>query len=128
PHPLACTPLCDPCDQGKNIMPHSHPLTRREVAQLAAAGFVGGSVSGWFGQFAEQAAAAEKLRKPKSCILLWMDGGPSHIDTFDPKPDAVADVHGGIKAIETAVSGIQITEKLPEFAKLMSHAAILRGM
>src|SRR5206468_6903974 len=72
--------------------------------------------------------AAAPPARPKSCILLWMAGGPSHIDTFDPKPDAPAEVRGDLKAIDTSVPGIQICEKFPRFAKLMQHAALLRGM
>src|SRR3954454_7657940 len=66
--------------------------------------------------------------RPKACILLWMAGGPSHIDTFDPKPDAPANVRGEFKPIDTAVPGIRIGEHFPRFAELMNHAAILRGM
>jgi hypothetical protein len=57
-----------------------------------------------------------------------MDGGPSHVETFDPKPEASSQIHGGFKATRTSVAGIQITEKLPRFARLMEHAAVLRGM
>jgi hypothetical protein len=57
-----------------------------------------------------------------------MAGGPSHIDTFDPKPEAPANIRGEFRATETSVSGIRISEHFPRFAKLMQHAAILRGM
>jgi hypothetical protein len=86
-------------------------------------------VSGWFGVLAGRAAeTAATGRKHKSCVLLWMDGGPSHLDTFDPKPDAPASVRGDVKAIATAVPGIAVCEHLPRVAALMQHAAILRGM
>src|SRR5262249_22581000 len=103
-------------------------LTRREILRLSAAGVAGASVSGWFGQLAEYARAAAPPTRLKSCVLLWMDGGPSHHDTFDPKPEAGAEIRGDLKAIDTSVSGIQISEKFPRFAKLMKHAALLRGM
>src|SRR5438445_249772 len=109
-----------------------HPygaVTRREVMRLSAAGVAGASVSGWFGLLADHAArAAAPAARPKSCILLWMAGGPSHIDTFDPKPDAPDDVRGDLKAISTSVPGIQVCERFPRFAQLMQHAALLRGM
>jgi hypothetical protein len=57
-----------------------------------------------------------------------MDGGPSHIDTFDPKPDAPARFRGEFKAIATSVPGLRIGEKFPKVARLMQHAAVLRGM
>ncbi len=103
-------------------------FSRRSFLASAVAG---ASLSGWLGRVAtaaEQQIPVAHLLRPKSCILLWMAGGPSHIDTFDPKPDAPADVRGEFQAIETSVPGIRISEHFPRFAKLMQHAAILRGM
>jgi len=101
-------------------------ITRREMLRLSAAGALGVSASGWLPLLAQQ-AAAQKV-KPKSCILLWMDGGPSHIDTFDPKPEAAERIRGESKAIATSVGGIQVSEQFPKLARLMDQAAILRGM
>jgi hypothetical protein len=101
-------------------------LTRREVLKLTAAGVAGASVSGWFNVLA--ARAAESGARHKACVLLWMDGGPSHVDTFDPKPDAPAQVRGEFKAVSTSVPGIQVCARFPRVAALMQHAAILRGM
>ena len=98
---------------------------RKFLARAAAASAAGATLSGWL---ARLAAGAPEGNRPKSCILLWMAGGPSHIDTFDPKPEAPADVRGEFRAIETSVSGIRISEHFPRFAKLMQHAAVLRGM
>jgi hypothetical protein len=97
-------------------------LDRRRFLSAAVAGV---SLSGWLGRLA---AAAPEGQRPKSCILLWMAGGPSHIDTFDPKPEAPAEIRGEFQAIETSVSGIRISEHFPRVARLMQHAAILRGM
>src|SRR5215207_6395247 len=97
-------------------------LDRRAFLGSATAGAV---LSGWLGRLA---AGAPEGKRPKACILLWMAGGPSHIDTFDPKPEAPADVRGEFKPIDTSVPGIRISEHFPKFAKLMKHAAILRGM
>src|SRR5262249_24437270 len=58
-------------------------LSRRDWLKLSAAGALGSSVSGWFGDLAQ--AAAFPVRPKKSCILLWMSGGPSQLDTFDLK-------------------------------------------
>ncbi|HXX93575.1 MAG TPA: DUF1501 domain-containing protein [Planctomycetota bacterium] len=103
--------------------PPGHPPSRREILKLLAAGVSGVSMSGWMGSLAAQPRAGKK-----KCILLWMDGGPSQTETFDPKPQASADVRGGLEAIGTSVPGIQIGEKFPRLARLMQHAAILRGM
>jgi len=97
-------------------------FNRRTFLTATAAGI---SLNGWLSRLA---AAAPDGKRPKSCILLWMAGGPSHIDTFDPKPEAAADVRGEFQAIETSVAGIRISEHFPRVAKLMQHAAILRGM
>src|SRR5262245_6724030 len=99
-------------------------LTRRDALKLAAAGVSGLSLSGWFNVMAHGAAA--QGAKPKSCILLWMAGGPSHKDTFDLKPGTAN--AGTFKPIDTSVSGIHINEHFPPYAKLMQHAAILGGM
>jgi hypothetical protein len=91
---------------------------------LAAAGVLGSSTSGWL-----EALAADASRNPQrkqSCILLWMSGGPSQLDTFDLKPEHP---HGGpFKPIKTSVPGIQISEHFPQIAGLANHLAIVRSM
>lgn len=106
----------------------SHP-SRRELLSLAAAGVAGASVSGWMGPLAAAAQSQGQRRgKATSCILLWMDGGPSHVETFDPKPEAGTDIRGDLGAISTSVDGIQIGEKFSQLARLMHHGSIIRGM
>jgi uncharacterized protein (DUF1501 family) len=99
-------------------------LSRRELLRLAAAGVVSFSTSGWIETLAADAAAHPRRRK--ACILLWMTGGPSQIDTFDPKP---GHVNGGqFTAIETAVPGIKISQHLPKLATQMKDIVIVRSM
>ena len=99
-------------------------LTRREWLRLTAAGVVGFSASGWLESLAQDAAKHPQRRR--SCILLWMNGGPSQTDTFDLKP---GHANGGpFKEIETSVSGIRISEHLPKIAKFMDKTAIIRSM
>jgi hypothetical protein len=99
-------------------------LNRRDWLRVCAAGVAGVSASGWFGAFAENAASQPDRRR--SCILLWMSGGPSQIDTFDLKP---GHANGGTyKEIETAVAGIKFSEHLPRLARLSNHLAIIRSM
>ena len=99
-------------------------LSRRQMLRLAAAGVVSFSTSGWIEAMAADAASHPGRRK--SCILLWMTGGPSQIDTFDPKP---GHANGGeYKAIATSVPGISISEHLPKLAKQMKDIAIIRSM
>ncbi|MHB1426144.1 MAG: DUF1501 domain-containing protein [Gemmataceae bacterium] len=99
-------------------------LSRRDWLKLSSAGVSAVSLSGWLKVLASR--AAETPATHKSCILLWMDGGPSHKDTFDMKPGTKDG--GEFKPIATTVPGIQISEHFPHFAKVMNHAAILRGM
>jgi hypothetical protein len=88
------------------------PLHRREWLRLASCGLAAASMSGWFSAFADQAAGTRARRR--SCILLWMPGGPSQLDTFDPKPEHSNG--GSLKAIETSTPGILISEHLPKLA------------
>src|SRR5581483_11727229 len=71
-----------------------------------------------------RAAAPELKKKHKSLIILWMSGGPSTIDLWDLKPGSPN--AGEFKPISTSVSGIQISEHLPQVAKQMKHLAIVR--
>jgi hypothetical protein len=99
-------------------------LSRRDWLKLSAAGVLGSCVSGWFEGLAD-AAAAHPARK-KSCILLWMSGGPSTIDLWDLKPGHANG--GSFKEIATAVPGVKISEHLPKLAKLADRMAIIRSM
>lgn len=103
--------------------------TRRELLRLSAAGVAATSFSGWLPTLAARAAAgtsAAGKAKAKACIVLWMDGGPPHTDTFDLKPD-VAEC-GIFKPISTSLPGVQISELLPKTAQIMDRATLLRGM
>src|SRR5882757_9595868 len=99
-------------------------LTRRDLMRSAAAGGIGWCASGWLPQVA--AAVAGNPERKRSCILLWMSGGPSQTDTFDPKP---GHANGGpVAAIQTATAGIRLGEYLPLIAKETNHLAIVRSM
>src|SRR5262245_40032215 len=99
-------------------------LTRRELLTLTTAGVVGYSVSGWLAQLAN--AAANKPQRRRSCILLWMNGGPSQMDTFDLKPGH--ENGGSFREIPTAVPGIRISQHLPRLAARVRDLAIIRAM
>lgn len=101
----------------------SETLSRRDLLKLSAAGVVGFSLSGWLEAFA---AKAKPGKQKKSCILLWMNGGPSQLDTFDLKP---GQANGGpFKEISTNVPGIKISEHLPQVARHADKLAIIRSM
>jgi hypothetical protein len=99
--------------------------TRRDFLRLSAAGVFAPALSGWMPLMAK-AAAKDSKGRAKSCILLWMDGGPSHKDTFDLKPDSKG--AGEFKPIKTSAPGVEISEHLPKIAKIMNRGVIVRGM
>jgi hypothetical protein len=100
-------------------------LSRRHLLRVGAVS-TAVSLSGWMGRLA-QAAADDKAAKPKrSCILLWMAGGPSTIDMWDLKPGH--DNGGPFKEIETSAPGLRIGEHLPKIAKFGDRLAVIRSM
>ena len=99
-------------------------LTRRQVMRLAAVGALGASASGWIEALAADTAAHPNRRK--SCILLWMSGGPSQTDTFDPKPGHANS--GPFKPIKTAVPGMLLGPHLPKLARQAKDIAVIRSM
>ena len=99
-------------------------LTRRQLMRLAAVGALGASASGWIEALA--AAAATNPSRRKSCILLWMSGGPSQTDTFDPKPGHANS--GPFKPIQSAVPTLMLGPHLPKLAKQAKDLAIVRSM
>jgi hypothetical protein len=99
-------------------------LSRREWLRLSSAGVVGFSMSGWLETLAADTAGHPERRR--SCILLWMNGGPSQTDTFDLKP---GHANGGpYHEIASSVPGIKISEHLPKIAAWMDRMVIVRSM
>lgn len=99
-------------------------LSRRDWLTLATAGVSGFSTSGWLETLADD--TAKNPARKRACILLWMNGGPSHLDTFDLKP---GHANGGeFKEIETSAPGLRISEHFPKLAKQGQHLALIRSM
>ncbi len=101
------------------------PFSRRDMLGMSLASVLGVSFSGWLPRLAAAAGEAT-ARRGRSCILLWMQGGPSQMDTFDLKPGHPNG--GSFKDIATAVPGIRISEHLPNLAKEMKDLAIIRSL
>src|SRR5690606_20576192 len=78
-------------------------------------------------QYLQARSFSKSPARAKRCILLWMQGGPSHIDMFDPKPDAPAEIRGEFETIPTSLTGIRYTEHLPNLAKLAHKFNLIRG-
>jgi hypothetical protein len=103
-------------------------VLRRDVLTLGSLGIGGLTLSGLLqGQAAAKEATGQSPARQKSVINIWMRGGPSHIDSFDMKPDAPPEIRGEFKPIATNVPGIQLCEYLPKLATMMDRLAIIRG-
>ena len=98
-------------------------LTRRDFLRTAAAGAAGLALAA-----PATARAPLALGKAKSCIFINMVGGPAHLDTFDPKPDAPSDVRGPFDPIRTKVPGVHLSELFPKLAGLTDKFALIRSM
>jgi hypothetical protein len=99
--------------------------SRRWFLQAGLAGLAGLSLPGLLRCRAEGAAAAASR---KAVILIWLSGGPSQLDTWDPKPDAPAEVRGPFCPIATRVPGVRVCEYLPLQASIMDRLALVRSV
>ncbi len=101
--------------------------SRRWFLQTGLAGMAGLSLPGLL----QQQAAAREAGRPtdkKSVILFWLSGGPSHIDMWDPKPDAPSEIRGPYDSIPTKLPGVRVCEHLPLTAKLMDKLTLIRSV
>src|SRR5262245_6955384 len=106
-------------------------LSRRDLLQIGSLTWLGLDLAGLL--HAESAAAATSRPQAtksrlRSCILIFCNGGPSHLDTFDMKPAAPGDVRGEFRSIATSVPGQRICEHLPMTARVMHQVAVIRSM
>lgn len=103
-------------------------INRRGLLQLGALGSAGLTLGQLLQHQAQAAAAGAPAKKDTSVIILWMRGGPSQLELWDPKPDAPAEIRGEFGTIETSVPGIRLGEHLPLSAKIMDKWSIIRSM
>src|SRR6266516_2838373 len=108
--------------------------TRRELLRVGGAAMLGLSLPEFLSvqALASMAPGAapgkDGFGNAQSVILLYLQGGPSHIDIWDPKPDAPANIRGEFKAIPTKVSGIQLSETMPLLAQQIDKATLIRSV
>jgi hypothetical protein len=107
-------------------------ITRRDLLRVGGSAVLGFSLADIFGL---QKAAADQgiiggagFGKAKSVILVYLQGGPSHLDLWDPKDDVPDKVRSVFKAIDTKVPGLRVTELLPKFAQVVDKATLIRSM
>jgi hypothetical protein len=104
---------------------------RRDFLRVGVLSLLGLSLSKYYA-LADAAKKAQPMAHTSgtadSAILIWLAGGPSHLDTFDPKPDAPLEIRGNFKAIDTRAGGIQVSEHLPHIADQMDKLCLVRSM
>ena len=115
-------------------------MPRRDFIQLGMGGLLGAGFGDLLRLEAATASAAKSVlkkaippgaasgQKPVNCILIWLDGGPSHYESFDPKPGAPSDIRGIFQDIATSVPGIRFSEAVPELAKVADKATVIRSV
>src|SRR5262245_59736650 len=101
-------------------------IRRRDFVRVGALTALGLSLPDWFR--ARAAAASPEAARDVSCILLWLQGGISHIDSFDPKPEAPAEIRGEFGVIETNVAGVSVCDPLPMLAQTQDKFSTLRSL
>ena len=107
------------------------PLSRRsfmKIGALSMGALAGGGVPPGLARLLAAEAASPKADKDFSVVLLWAAGGPSHLETFDMKPNAPVEYRGQFKPIKTNVPGIEITELLPNLAKMADKFSLVRSL
>src|SRR4051812_30529216 len=102
------------------------PWNRRDVLRVGSIALAAGAWPG-LGTSAARAAARQPAATAESVILLWMAGGVTHIDSFDPKPDAPEEVRGTLGTIDTRLPGVRIAESMPEMARQVHRVILVRS-
>lgn len=104
-------------------------MGRRDFLQVGLHGLAGLGLADLMRLRAEAATAAGKgSANDTRCILVWLDGGPTHHETFDPKPDAPAEIRGELNPISTRVPGIRFAESVPKLASVADKFTVVRSI
>ena len=100
-------------------------MRRRDCLKLGLGSLLGG---GFVDAIRARGVAGEASPKKTACILIWLDGGPSHFETFDPKPDAPAEIRGEFQPIQTKIPGVVFSENMLRLAAISDKLAIVRSV
>ncbi len=103
-------------------------LTRRDCLRLGLGSLLGGGLVSALRLRALAGEVPTPGAKARACILIWMDGGPTHYETFDPKPEAPKEIRGEFAAIRTAVPGMLFSQHLPRLASAAGRLAVVRSI
>ena len=104
-------------------------MQRRDCLKLGVGGLMGlGLVDGMKLRSHAAATSTAKSKTSTSCILFWLDGGPSHFETFDPKPEAPLEIRGDFESIPTQVPGVAFSENMERLAAINDKFSIVRSV
>jgi uncharacterized protein (DUF1501 family) len=101
-------------------------LSRRDCLQLGLGGILAGGLTSALE--ATALGSTDSERQARACILIWMDGGPTHYETFDPKPDAPQEIRGEYETIQTSLPGVHFSKHCRQLAGMADQLAIVRSI
>jgi hypothetical protein len=110
--------------------PFRGPISRRELLRVGSLGLMGVTLPRLLeaDESRQTAEAPDHAPRADACILIFLNGGPSHLDMWDMKPDAPEGIRGEFKPIASSVPGLQVSEHLPRLATVMHHFSLVRSM
>lgn len=107
-------------------------VNRRELLRVGGSSMLGLSLASFFrmqqAQAAESSGGGPGWNQAKSVILCYLQGGPSHLDLWDPKPDVPDNVRSVFKPIDTVLPGVQVTELMPKLAQVLDRTTLIRSV
>ncbi len=113
---------------GRSVARNCLGISRRELLRVGGTGLLGLTLADWLRAREGPTPSVARRGGDKACILIFLEGGPSQLETFDPKPNAPDDVRGPYGAIATSVPGTRIGELLPQLAQRMHRCALIRSL
>ena len=123
--------LCVPGQPGKDVCDKNLGVTRRDILRVGGSAVMGMTLGGLLGLKSAQANSGSKgpgFGKAKSVIMLYLQGGPSHLDLWDPKDNVPDNVRSVFKRIPSKVPGMDVTELLPKFSQVTDKLTMIRSM
>ena len=122
--------LCIPGQPGKDVCDRNVGVTRRDILRVGGSAVMGMTLGQMFGLQSAHAntGSGPGWNKAKSVILVYLQGGPSHLDLWDPKENVPDNVKSAFSTINTKVPGIQLTELMPKFAEVVDKTTLIRSM
>src|SRR6187200_2979803 len=126
--------LCIPGQPGKDVCDSHLGVTRRDILRVGGSGLLGMTLGSMLKMQSAQAntpvaaPTAPGWGRAKSVILVYLQGGPSHLDLWDPKDNVPADVKSVFKAIDTKLPGVKVTELMPKLAQVLDKTTLIRSM